>query len=177
VCVWECIPVCGGGLGVVCRKFLTGSYNNNFVIHSQEEKRSVTIEALKDPPPRRLQPPPSPSPALPKSPNSPVPTPSSPKQKKGGAAPANSNSNSAASGKAPAAKPDSKSASKADPKKQGKGLPNGGGGGGSAGPADADVPNVNQMDFGKKALHVAWHPKTDVVAVAGLNKLYLYQMT
>jgi hypothetical protein len=31
------------------------------------------------------------------------------------------------------------------------------------------------MDFGKKALHVAWHPRANAIAVAGLNKLYIYQ--
>jgi len=39
----------------------------------------------------------------------------------------------------------------------------------------APEPNVQSMDFGKKALHVAWHPELDVVAVAGLNKLYIYE--
>lgn len=39
----------------------------------------------------------------------------------------------------------------------------------------AQPPNVNLMDFGKKALHVAWHPSSDVIAVAGLNKLYIYE--
>ena len=35
-------------------------------------------------------------------------------------------------------------------------------------------PNVTEMDFGKKALHVSWHPKENTLAVAGLNKLYIY---
>ena len=30
---------------------------------------------------------------------------------------------------------------------------------------------------GKKALHVAWHPQANAIAVAGLNKLYIYQAT
>jgi serine/threonine-protein phosphatase 2A regulatory subunit B len=38
-----------------------------------------------------------------------------------------------------------------------------------------ETPNVNLMDFGKKALHCSWHPQTNCVAVAGLNKLYIYQ--
>ena len=39
----------------------------------------------------------------------------------------------------------------------------------------AEAYNVQQMDFGKKALHVSWHPRLNAVAVAGLNKLYIYQ--
>ena len=39
----------------------------------------------------------------------------------------------------------------------------------------AEAYNVQQMDFGKKALHVGWHPRLNAVAVAGLNKLYIYQ--
>lgn len=38
-----------------------------------------------------------------------------------------------------------------------------------------ETPEVDQMDFGKKALHLAWHPRLDCIAVAGLNKLYIYQ--
>ncbi len=38
-----------------------------------------------------------------------------------------------------------------------------------------DTPNVNLMDFGKKALHVSYHPSQHVIAIAGLNKLYIYQ--
>jgi len=34
---------------------------------------------------------------------------------------------------------------------------------------------VAKMDFAKKALHVAWHPKLNAVAVASLNKVYIYQ--
>ncbi len=33
-----------------------------------------------------------------------------------------------------------------------------------------DTPNVNLMDFGKKALHVSYHPSQNVIAIAGLNK-------
>lgn len=38
-------------------------------------------------------------------------------------------------------------------------------------------PNTDpdELDFSKKALHVAWHPESDAVAVACLNNLYLYQ--
>lgn len=34
---------------------------------------------------------------------------------------------------------------------------------------------VAKMDFAKKSLHVAWHPKLNAVAVASLNKVYIYQ--
>lgn len=37
------------------------------------------------------------------------------------------------------------------------------------------APDVSQMDFAKKALYVSYHPSMDVVAVAGLNKVYIYQ--
>lgn len=30
------------------------------------------------------------------------------------------------------------------------------------------------IDFDKKVLHMSWHPKDDIIAVAGLNKLYIY---
>ena len=43
------------------------------------------------------------------------------------------------------------------------------------GGSGADSFSVNVMDFGKKALHVGWHPRLNAVAVAGLNKLYIYQ--
>jgi len=89
-------------------QFITGSYNNNFVLHNTKTKESITIEALKDPPKR-------------------------PK----------------------AAKLRNTKKEKEKPK--------------------TDAPNVNLMDFGKKALHVAWHPRMNAVAVAGLNKLYIYQ--
>ena len=35
--------------------------------------------------------------------------------------------------------------------------------------------DVQRMDFGKKALHVAWHPHSNALAVAGLNRLFIYQ--
>lgn len=34
--------------------------------------------------------------------------------------------------------------------------------------------NVDNLDFSKKVLHLAWHPQENVVAVAGLNNLYIY---
>jgi serine/threonine-protein phosphatase 2A regulatory subunit B len=88
------------------KRFITGSYNNSFILHNVESKDTLTIEALQDPPARK-------------------------------------------------SKVTAKLRSKA--KK----------------PRRSDV-NVQLIDFGKKALHVAWHPKAELVAVAGLNKLYLY---
>jgi hypothetical protein len=44
----------------------------------------------------------------------------------------------------------------------------------TAAPAPASL-DVERIDFGKKILHVAWHPNMNAVAVAGLNNLYLYQ--
>jgi serine/threonine-protein phosphatase 2A regulatory subunit B len=35
--------------------------------------------------------------------------------------------------------------------------------------------SVNQIDLTKKALHLSWHPEANTVALAGLNKLYIYQ--
>jgi len=83
-------------------RFVSGSYNNNFVIHSMDPASTTTIEASKDPPKRK---------------------PGKFRKKKD----------------------------------------------------KNDSPNVNLMDFGKKALHVAWHPQLNTIAVAGLNKLYIYQ--
>jgi len=34
--------------------------------------------------------------------------------------------------------------------------------------------NVDNIDFGKKVLHLAWHPQQATIAVAGLNNLYIY---
>mmetsp|Transcript_39838 Transcript_39838/g.78313 ORF Transcript_39838/g.78313 Transcript_39838/m.78313 type:complete len:458 (+) Transcript_39838:56-1429(+) len=98
------------------KQFLTGSYNNHFVIHDTETNDSLAIEALKDPPPRNV--------------------------------------NSASSAA-------SLSSNTSTSSNQTQSTP--------------DNPNVNFMDFGKKALHVDWHPSADVVAVAGLNKLYVYE--
>ena len=41
--------------------------------------------------------------------------------------------------------------------------------------APDETPDVSLMDFGKRTLHVAWHPSDNVIAVAGLNKLYIYE--
>jgi serine/threonine-protein phosphatase 2A regulatory subunit B len=35
--------------------------------------------------------------------------------------------------------------------------------------------SLDQVDLTKKVLHLAWHPHAHVVAVAGLNNLYLYR--
>jgi serine/threonine-protein phosphatase 2A regulatory subunit B len=39
-----------------------------------------------------------------------------------------------------------------------------------------DLPpiEVEDVDFGKKVLHFSWHPHDDIIAVAGLNNLYIY---
>jgi serine/threonine-protein phosphatase 2A regulatory subunit B len=34
--------------------------------------------------------------------------------------------------------------------------------------------NPDELDFGKKVLHYSWHPNEDIIAVAGLNNLYIY---
>jgi len=39
--------------------------------------------------------------------------------------------------------------------------------------ADNEI-NADDVDFGKKVLHVSWHPREDIVAVAANNNLYLY---
>lgn len=80
-------------------QFLTGSYNNNFMIYDMMTKDAVTVEALED----------------------------VPQQKK----------------KAMAVDKN-------------------------------DEVNVNLIDFGKKTFNVDWHPNCNGVAVAGLNKLYIY---
>jgi len=103
-CIFDKFECCSATDG---KHFLTGSYNNNFVLYNTESKSSITIEALKDPPKR--------------------------KQSKVG-------------------------------RKQKK-------------EKKPETPNVNLMDFGKKALHAAWHPSAACIAVAGLNKLYIYQAT
>ena len=36
---------------------------------------------------------------------------------------------------------------------------------------------VDALDFNKKILHAAWHPRDNVLAVAATNNLYLYQDT
>ena len=38
-----------------------------------------------------------------------------------------------------------------------------------------DEINVDCLDFSKKILHTAWHPKENVIAVAATNNLYIFQ--
>jgi serine/threonine-protein phosphatase 2A regulatory subunit B len=92
-------------------RYVTGSYNNNFIVHHLPSASSVTIEAMKDPPKR-----------------------------KGGKG-VKEKKYTGKSGKDEELSPS---------------------------------PNVNLMDFGKKALHVGYHPSANVLAIAGLNKLYIY---
>ena len=42
--------------------------------------------------------------------------------------------------------------------------------------ASSPAPAHQSVDFGRRVLHLAWHPQRDVVAVAGLDKLYLYSV-
>jgi serine/threonine-protein phosphatase 2A regulatory subunit B len=105
-------------------RYVTGSYNNHFVIHHTLSNTNITVEALKDPPKRKPK-------QLPPAPLKPGQQPS-PK------------------------KPDAA-------------------GGSNSNETTPETPNVNLMDFGKKALHVSYHPSQHVIAIAGLNKLYIYQ--
>lgn len=89
------------------RRFVTGSYDNKFVLYNSLDRSSVVVEAEHDAPKR--------------------------KKKK-------------------------KKSSKKD--------------------KDKDEPvDISNIDFTKRVLHVAWHPQQNAVAVAGLNKLYIYQAT
>jgi serine/threonine-protein phosphatase 2A regulatory subunit B len=50
---------------------------------------------------------------------------------------------------------------------------------GAAPPKSMKVPRKREhdgLDFEKVVLHLDWHPTRDMVAVAGLNKLYLYSV-
>ncbi|CAJ0923640.1 unnamed protein product [Ranitomeya imitator] len=38
-----------------------------------------------------------------------------------------------------------------------------------------DEINVDSLDFNKKILHTAWHPKENIIAVAATNNLYIFQ--
>lgn len=38
-----------------------------------------------------------------------------------------------------------------------------------------DEISVDSLDFNKKILHTAWHPKDNVIAVAATNNLYIFQ--
>ncbi len=34
--------------------------------------------------------------------------------------------------------------------------------------------DVDALDYTKKVLHYSWHPRENIIAVAGLNNLYIY---
>ena len=139
---------------------ITGSYNNHFVLWNIDDMaaggggstsdsaavQQVTIEALKDGPRR--------------------------KEAGGPSTPASSTATAVSSQWSSSAKKlkqtpsSSKSAAKENGTTPAAAVANG---------AGRDGFNVNVMDFGKKALHVGWHPRLNAVAVAGLNKLYIYQ--
>jgi len=151
-------------------RFVTGSYNNNFVIHNCQDKTSVTIEALKDPPKAKPVPPLAP------------PASKTPKARKNKNVKVKGNGNKT-SGDAQSTDSALSSSSTTASLANSISLNNN-----SISPSTStssnnviqtnnqqDSPNVNLMDFGKKALHVAWHPHQNAIAVAGLNKLYLYQ--
>ena len=38
-----------------------------------------------------------------------------------------------------------------------------------------DEISVDSLDFTRKILHTAWHPKENIIAVAATNNLYLFQ--
>lgn len=40
-----------------------------------------------------------------------------------------------------------------------------------------DEIGVDCIDFSKKILHTAWHPKENIIAVAATNNLFLFQET
>lgn len=103
-------------------RYVTGSYNNHFVIHHVPSNSNITVEALKDPPKRK------PRPDL-------------------------------------LGKMQPRLTPKKDPLQAAT----------STNETTPETPNVNLMDFGKKALHVSYHPSQHVIAIAGLNKLYIYQ--
>ncbi|KAG5178658.1 protein phosphatase PP2A regulatory subunit B [Tribonema minus] len=44
----------------------------------------------------------------------------------------------------------------------------------AAGGPQPGTPAASAIDFDRKILHMSWHPRDDIIAVAGLNKLYIY---
>lgn len=40
---------------------------------------------------------------------------------------------------------------------------------------EEETTDIGNLDFQKKVLHVAWHPTRNAVAIAGMNKLYIYE--
>ena len=51
----------------------------------------------------------------------------------------------------------------------------GGGGGGGCSKRKKDEISVDSLDFNKKILHTAWHPNDNIIAVATINNLYIFQ--
>ncbi len=45
----------------------------------------------------------------------------------------------------------------------------------TSGKRKKDEISVECLDFSKKILHIAWHPKDNIVALAATNNLYLFQ--
>ncbi len=43
--------------------------------------------------------------------------------------------------------------------------------------SDSTPVDFTQINFAKKTLHVSYHPNVDIMAVAGLNKIYFYEST
>ena len=37
-----------------------------------------------------------------------------------------------------------------------------------------DEVNVEHLDFNRKILHAAWHPRDNILAIAATNNLYLF---
>lgn len=44
-------------------------------------------------------------------------------------------------------------------------------------PTDSSEEEVgaDALDFNKKILHTAWHPKENIIALAATNRLYIFQ--
>lgn len=45
----------------------------------------------------------------------------------------------------------------------------------ASGKRKKDEISVDSLDFNKKILHTAWHPKENIIAVATTNNLYIFQ--
>jgi serine/threonine-protein phosphatase 2A regulatory subunit B len=108
-CIFDKFSVCSAGDG----RFCTGSYHNRFLFHNMNNGQGLSLECMRDPPPRKF-------------------------------------------------------AGEEGFERQEEATKNGI-------PADTEAGHVDLMDFGKKALRLGWHPTLDCLAVAGLNKLYIYQ--
>ena len=146
---------------------ITGSYNNHFVLWSIDEMaagggsgstgdaaiQQLTIEALKDGPKR-------------KEAGLPIPAASGSGGLSGSGKKLKLGSTGKSGVKENGSSPSSSSSSAATAAAAAASAAANGG---------AGAFNVSVLDFGKKALHVGWHPRLNAVAVAGLNKLYIYQ--